>query len=102
MRASGAGTGASPSELGLRRGQLHVNATASAMKNFPDAAFSPEVIELMSRALESSVATLPDPVSTSQITLIAESILRTAHDGEREVDALQRIALLELALTSGS
>ncbi|WP_407150913.1 hypothetical protein [Bradyrhizobium sp. ORS 86] len=44
------------------------------MKNFPDAAFSPEVIELMTRALESSVATLPDPVNTSQITLIAESI----------------------------
>ncbi|MCC8942765.1 hypothetical protein CI1B_80220 [Bradyrhizobium ivorense] len=68
------------------------------MKNFPDAAFSPEVIDLMSRALESSIATLPDPVSTSHITLIAESILRTANDGEREVGALQRIALLELAL----
>ncbi|WP_308285265.1 hypothetical protein [Bradyrhizobium ivorense] len=52
----------------------------------------------MSRALESSIATLPDPVSTSHITLIAESILRTANDGEREVGALQRIALLELAL----
>ena len=69
------------------------------MKNFPDAAFSPEVIELMTRALESSVATLPEPVNTSHITVIAESILRTANDGERELDALQRIALLELALT---
>jgi hypothetical protein len=72
------------------------------MKNFPDAAFSPDVIELMTRALKSSVATLPDPVNTSQITVIAESILRTAHDGEREVDALQRVALLELALAPGS
>lgn len=52
----------------------------------------------MTRALESSVATLPDPVSPSDINLIAESILRTANDGEREVDALQRIALMELAL----
>ncbi|KJC40296.1 hypothetical protein UP09_22585 [Bradyrhizobium sp. LTSP885] len=68
------------------------------MKNFSDAAFSPEVIALMTRALESSVATLPDPVSTSHINVIAESILRTANDGEREVTALQRVALLELAL----
>ncbi len=68
------------------------------MKNFSNAAFAPEVIELMTRALESSVATLPDPVSSSHIKTIAESILRTAQDGEREVDALQRVALLELAL----
>ncbi|KIU44677.1 MULTISPECIES: hypothetical protein [Bradyrhizobium] len=68
------------------------------MKNFSNAAFAPEVIELMTRALESSVATLPDPVSSSHIKTIAESILRTAKDGEREIDALQRIALLELAL----
>lgn len=52
----------------------------------------------MTRALESSVATLPNPVNTSHITVIAESILRTANDGEREVVALQRVALLELAL----
>jgi hypothetical protein len=77
---------------------LHFNATAGPMKNFSDAAFSPEVIDLMGRALECSVATLPDPVSTSHITVIAESILRTANEGEREVGALQRIALLELAL----
>ncbi|MGF6306458.1 hypothetical protein ABIB82_000122 [Bradyrhizobium sp. i1.8.4] len=68
------------------------------MKNFSNAVFSPEVIELMTRALESSVATLPDPVNTSHINLIAESILRTANDGEREVVALQRVALPELAL----
>lgn len=68
------------------------------MKNFSNAAFAPEVIELMTQALESSVATLPDPVSSSHIKTIAESILRTAKDGEREIDALQRIALLELAL----
>jgi hypothetical protein len=57
------------------------------MKNFSNAAFAPEVIELMTRALESSVATLPDPVSSSHIKTIAESILRTAKDGEREIDA---------------
>ena len=77
---------------------MHLNTTAEAMKNFPDAAFSPEVIELMTRALDSSVATLPEPVCSAHITTIAESILRTANDGEREIDALQRIALMELAL----
>jgi hypothetical protein len=82
-----------------RRGQFAERTTSETMKNFPDAAFSPEVIELMTWALDSSVAALPDPVSASHITVIAESILRTAKDGEREVRALQRVALLELALT---
>jgi hypothetical protein len=68
------------------------------MKDFSAAAFSPEVIALMTRALKSSVATLPEPVSSAHVTVIAESILRTAKDGEREPDALQRVALLELAL----
>ncbi|MBR0751791.1 hypothetical protein JQ604_06320 [Bradyrhizobium jicamae] len=68
------------------------------MNNFPNAAFSPDVIELMARALDSSVATLPEPICSAHITTIAESILRTAKDGEREVGALQRIALMELAL----
>ena len=77
-----------------------IKATAGAMKNFPDAEFSPDVIELMTQALKSSVATLPDPVNTAQINLIAESILRTANEGEREIGALQRIALMELALAS--
>lgn len=54
----------------------------------------------MTRALKSSVASLPDPVNTAHINLIAESILRTANEGEREVGALQRIALMELALAS--
>ncbi|WP_168193388.1 hypothetical protein [Bradyrhizobium sp. NAS96.2] len=54
----------------------------------------------MTRALELSVATLSDPVNTSHINLITESILRTANDGEREVAALQRLALLELALVA--
>ena len=71
---------------------------AIPMKNFPDAAFSPEVIDLMTRALDCSVAALPEPVCSAHINVIAESILRTAHDGEREIDALRRIALMELAL----
>ncbi len=68
------------------------------MKDFPNAQFSPEVVQLMSIALEGAVATLPEPVHARHVSLLAESILRTASAGERDVSALQRIALLELQL----
>jgi hypothetical protein len=72
------------------------------MKNFADAEFSPEVIEIMIAALESSIGTLPDPVSTAHINLLAESILRTAKIGERDPAVLKRIALVELQITPRS
>jgi hypothetical protein len=68
------------------------------MKNFSNAAFSPELIETMSAALEASIATLPHPVASAHVNLLAESILRTAKTGERDVAVLQRIALLELQI----
>jgi hypothetical protein len=45
------------------------------------------------------VSTLPDPVTASQVNLLAESILRTAQAGEHDTTTLQRMALLELQLT---
>ena len=69
------------------------------MKNFPDAAFEPDMIEAMTAALDRAVASLPEPVSTSHVNLLAESILRTAQAGERDVATLERIALLELQVT---
>lgn len=68
------------------------------MKNFSNAEFSPEVIEIMTSALESAVASLPEPVHSSHVNALAESILRTASAGERNVVDLQRIALMELQL----
>ena len=68
------------------------------MKDFSDAVFAPEAIELMTAALEAAVATLPEPVSSTQVNLLAESILRTAKAGERDTAVLQRIALMELQL----
>jgi hypothetical protein len=68
------------------------------MKDFADAAFAPDVIKLMADALEASVATLPDPVNSSRVTELAESILRTAKSGERDAAVLQRIALLEIQI----
>ena len=69
------------------------------MKNFADAAFEPEAIEAMTAALDHAVASLPEPVSSLHVSRLAESILRTAKSGERRVDVLERIALLELQIT---
>jgi hypothetical protein len=69
------------------------------MKDFPDAAFAPEAIEVMAKALDESVAALPHPVTSGQVNMLAESILRTAQTGERDASTLQRLALLELTLT---
>jgi hypothetical protein len=68
------------------------------MKEFPDAVFTPDVVELMTSALEASIAALPDPVSSTHVNLLAESILRTAKAGERNIATMQRIALLELQI----
>lgn len=60
--------------------------------------FSPEVIEIMSAALEASINSLPEPVSATQVHYLAESILNTASRGERDVAVLKRIALVELRI----
>lgn len=70
-----------------------------AMRDFSDAAFVPEVVNAMTEALDASVATLPHPVSSTQVNLLAESILRTAQSGERDPAVLKRMALLELQIT---
>jgi hypothetical protein len=68
------------------------------MKDYSNAAFPPEVIETMTTALEAAVATLPEPVHSAHVAIIAESILRTANTGERDAAILERIALMELRL----
>lgn len=68
------------------------------MKNLSNAAFSPEVIEIMSTALETAIGSLPEPVHSGHVNLLAESILRSASAGERDVESLARLALLELNL----
>ena len=62
--------------------------------------YSPEVIEIMSAALESSIDSLPEPVSATQVHYLAESILNAATHGERDIAALERIALVELRLVT--
>ena len=68
------------------------------MKDFSNASFSPDLIEVMDQALETAVATLPHPVSSGCVHSIAESILRNAKDGERNPMALRTMALVELQI----
>jgi hypothetical protein len=68
------------------------------MKDFSNASFPPETINLMKIALDAAVASLPEPVSTSHVQAIAETILRSAKEGERDPSALQRMALMELQI----
>ena len=69
------------------------------MKDFSNASFPPEMIGIMQEALDASVATLPEPVSSAHVQSIAETILRTAKDGERDPKTLQRMALIELQIS---
>jgi hypothetical protein len=68
------------------------------MKDFPSC-FPPETLGIMKDAMQAAVAELPDPVSSAHILSIAETILRTAKDGETDPAILQRMALLELQIT---
>lgn len=69
------------------------------MKNFSHAAFPPDTISVMKQALDGAVSTLPHPVNSSHVQCIAESILRTTSEGERDPTMLQTMALLELQIT---
>jgi hypothetical protein len=66
------------------------------MKDFPNASFPPETLAIMKDAMDAAVATLP---SSAHVQSIAESILRTAKEGERDPTTLQRMALMELKIT---
>jgi hypothetical protein len=62
------------------------------MKDPSNASFAPETIGLMEDVMDAAVATLPHPVSSANVNAIAETILRTARDGERDPLTLQRMA----------
>ncbi len=72
------------------------------MKDFANASFPPETIEAMTSAMDGALATLPHPVSSSHVQSVAETILRTASDGEQDPTVLKRMALLELQISPRS
>jgi hypothetical protein len=69
------------------------------MRDFSNASFPPETISIMKDAMDAAIATLPDPVSSANVNSIAETILRSAKEGERDPATLERMALLELQIT---
>jgi len=69
------------------------------MKDFPDASFPPETIKIMTVALNAAVASLPEPVNAVHVQYLAESILRSTKEGERDPASLQRMALMELQIS---
>jgi hypothetical protein len=69
------------------------------MKDFPNASFAPETIGIMKTAMDGAVAALPHPVSSAAVQSIAETILRTAQEGETDPKTLERMALLELQIS---
>jgi hypothetical protein len=69
------------------------------MDNFANASFHPDLVKVMRTALESAVSTLPHPVSSNHLQSIAETILRSAKEGERDPIVLQRLALIELQIS---
>ena len=69
------------------------------MKDFSNVSFPPETLGIMKAALDAAIASLPDPVSSAHVLALAETILRTANEGERNPAALQRLALMELQIS---
>jgi len=69
------------------------------MKDFPHASFPPDVIGIMTTALNSALSTLPHPVSSAQVNAVSETILRSTKEGERDPAVLARMALLELMVS---
>jgi hypothetical protein len=69
------------------------------MKDFANASFPPLLIGVMKKALDGAVAALPYPVSSAHFRSLAETILRSAKDGEHDAATLTTMALLELQIT---
>jgi len=69
------------------------------VKDFSHACFPPDTIGIMTIAMESALSTLPHPLSSARVQAIAETILRSSKEGERDHRVLARMALLELVLS---
>ena len=69
------------------------------MKDFSYAAFTPEAIGIMTIAMHDDISSLPHPVGSARIDSVAETILRSTMEGERDPAVLARLALLELLIS---
>lgn len=79
--------------------KIHVHVDEGCrVDNFANASFQPDVVALMDTALVNAVNKLPHPVSSAHVQAIAQTILRSAKEGERNPVALETLALLELQI----
>ncbi|MDB6147443.1 MAG: hypothetical protein JWO45_1107 [Spartobacteria bacterium] len=69
------------------------------MKDFAYASFPPDTIGIMAMAMDSALSSLPHPVGSAPAQSIAETILRSSQEGERDPTVLARMALLELLIS---
>jgi hypothetical protein len=69
------------------------------VKEFSHASFPPDTIGIMTLAMDNALSTLPHPVGSARVRAVAETILRSAKDGERDPTVLARMALLELLIS---
>ncbi|HYW64262.1 MAG TPA: hypothetical protein VE865_13795 [Bradyrhizobium sp.] len=69
------------------------------MKDLANACFTPDAIRTMAIAFESAISALPDPVGSARVNCVAETILRSTIEGERDPAVLARLALLELLIS---
>lgn len=69
------------------------------MKDFSNASFPPDTIVIMTLAMESALSALPHPVGSARVQAVAETILRSTKEGERDPAVLARMALLELRVS---
>jgi hypothetical protein len=70
------------------------------MKDFSHGSFSPDTIGIMTIAMENAISALPHPVGSARVDSVAETILRSTMEGERDPAVLARMALLELSISS--
>jgi hypothetical protein len=69
------------------------------VKDFSHASFPPATIGIMTLAMESALSALPHPVDSARVQSLAETILRSTKEGERDPAILARMALLELLIS---
>jgi hypothetical protein len=69
------------------------------MKDFSHASFTPEAIGIMSIAMHDAISALPHPVGAARVDSVAETILRSSMEGERDPAVLARLALMELFIS---
>ena len=69
------------------------------MKDFAHGSFTPESILIMTTAMHNAISALPYPVGSACVDSVAETILRSTMEGERDPFVLARLALLELLIS---